>query len=103
MKIRRYTALTLGITTAAAIALTGCASEPASATQAPVTQKPAAQEPTAQEPAVEETKMITNEGHKLAFHVTPGEEPAIVLDAGGGLDSSSWDTIAPTLSEQTGA
>ncbi|MFG2848606.1 alpha/beta fold hydrolase [Kitasatospora sp. NPDC048296] len=47
--------------------------------------------------------MITNEGHKLAFYVTPGRLPAIVLDAGGGLDSSYWNKVAPVLTKNTGS
>jgi pimeloyl-ACP methyl ester carboxylesterase len=47
--------------------------------------------------------MITNNGHRLAFHVTPGHLPAIVLDAGGGLDSSYWKGIVPTLAKTTGS
>ncbi|WP_328914208.1 MULTISPECIES: alpha/beta fold hydrolase [unclassified Streptomyces] len=47
--------------------------------------------------------MITNEGHRLAFHVTPGHRPAIVLDAGGGLDSSYWKDIVPVLAKKTGS
>jgi pimeloyl-ACP methyl ester carboxylesterase len=47
--------------------------------------------------------MITNQGHKLAFHVTPGHLPAIVLDAGGGLDSSYWKKIVPDLAKRTGS
>lgn len=49
------------------------------------------------------THMITNQGHNLAFHVTPGHQPAIVLDAGGGLDSSYWKNIAPALAKATGS
>ncbi|WP_370105549.1 alpha/beta fold hydrolase [Streptacidiphilus sp. BW17] len=47
--------------------------------------------------------MITNQGHKLAFYVTPGRLPAIVLDAGGGLDASYWNKIVPVLAEDTGS
>nr|WP_223242297.1 alpha/beta hydrolase [Streptomyces sp. CBMA123] len=55
---------------------------------------------TAAEPSLH---MITNEGHKLAFYVTPGRLPAILLDAGGGLDASSWSKIAPALAKNTGS
>ncbi len=48
-------------------------------------------------------RMITNNGHRLAFHVTPGHLPAIVLDAGGGADSSYWKDIVPTLARDTGS
>ena len=48
-------------------------------------------------------RMVTNNGHKLAFHVTPGHLPAIVLDAGGGADSSYWNNLVPTLAKDTGS
>ncbi|RQX11445.1 alpha/beta hydrolase [Micromonospora ureilytica] len=47
--------------------------------------------------------MIANNGHQLAFHVTPGSSPTIVLDAGGGEDSSYWDALVPQLSQATGS
>jgi pimeloyl-ACP methyl ester carboxylesterase len=47
--------------------------------------------------------MISNNGHNLAFYVTPGHLPAIVLDAGGGLDSSYWKDLVPVLSKKTGS
>ncbi|MGA9796279.1 MAG: alpha/beta hydrolase [Rhizomicrobium sp.] len=48
------------------------------------------------------TKLIESDGHKIAFHVTPGHLPIIVLDAGGGNDSSYWNTLVPVLSAKTG-
>lgn len=48
------------------------------------------------------TQMIERDGHRTAFHVTPGHLPVIVLDAGGGLDSSYWNTLVPTLARRTG-
>ncbi|MEO8779855.1 MAG: alpha/beta fold hydrolase [Rhodanobacter sp.] len=47
--------------------------------------------------------MVERDGHTIAFHVIPGKLPAIVLDAGGGEDSSHWSTLAPELAKQTGA
>lgn len=47
--------------------------------------------------------MITNHGHRLAFHVVPGHLPAIVLDSGGGQDSSYWKNLVPVLSKDTGS
>jgi pimeloyl-ACP methyl ester carboxylesterase len=47
--------------------------------------------------------LIDVDGHKIAFHVTPGHGPTIVLDAGGGLDSSYWDTVVPELAQRTGS
>jgi pimeloyl-ACP methyl ester carboxylesterase len=47
--------------------------------------------------------LITNHGHKLAFYVTPGHLPAIVLDSGGGQDASYWKNLVPPLARQTGS
>ena len=49
------------------------------------------------------THLIDVDGHKIAFHVTPGHGPTIVLDAGGGLDSSYWDALVPELVKRTGS
>lgn len=46
--------------------------------------------------------MVRNKGHRLAFYVTPGHQPAIVLDAGGGEDHTQWSQIVPVLARQTG-
>ncbi|MEU3983742.1 alpha/beta hydrolase [Streptomyces sp. NPDC026672] len=52
-----------------------------------------------------ETKlhMVENNGHRLAFHVTDGSGPVIVLDAGGGEGSSYWKDIVTELHTATGA
>ncbi|KIF74266.1 hypothetical protein QR77_10260 [Streptomyces sp. 150FB] len=47
-------------------------------------------------------RMVNANGHKLAFYVTPGRLPAIVLDAGGGNDASYWENIVPVLAKETG-
>lgn len=60
---------------------------------------PACAEPT---PAAA-THLIDVGGHKIAFHVTPGQGPTIVLDAGGGNDSSYWDSFVPELAKRTGS
>jgi pimeloyl-ACP methyl ester carboxylesterase len=49
------------------------------------------------------THLIDVDGHKIAFHVTPGRGPTIVLDAGGGADSSYWDSFVPELAKRTGS
>jgi len=49
------------------------------------------------------THMIAVKGHRLAFHVVPGHAPILVLDAGGGSDSSYWHDIIPTLFARTGS
>ncbi len=53
-------------------------------------------------PAVATTRMIARAGHKIAFHVQRGSLPVIVLDAGGGLDSSYWNSLVPELAKRTG-
>jgi pimeloyl-ACP methyl ester carboxylesterase len=47
--------------------------------------------------------MADGAGHRIAFHLIPGRQPAIVLDAGGGLDSSYWADLAPKLAQITGS
>jgi pimeloyl-ACP methyl ester carboxylesterase len=42
-------------------------------------------------------------GHHLTFHVMPGRSPILVLDAGGGADSSYWKGIVPELAQRTGS
>ncbi len=54
-------------------------------------------------PMTSTTRMIASDGHRIAFHVTPGHLPAIVLDAGGGLDSTYWDTLVPEIARRTGS
>jgi pimeloyl-ACP methyl ester carboxylesterase len=54
------------------------------------------------QPAVAATQMIPRAGHKIAFHIQQGSSPVIVLDAGGGLDSSYWNTLVPVLAKRTG-
>lgn len=50
-----------------------------------------------------QTRMVERDGRTIAFHVIAGKLPAIVLDAGGGEDSSHWSTLAPELAKETGA
>lgn len=54
-------------------------------------------------PAAAITKMIPRAGHKIAFDVREGSSPVIVLDAGGGADSSYWDTLVAELAKRTGS
>lgn len=51
----------------------------------------------------QESLMVSNGDHKLAFTVYPGQAPVIVLDAGGGHDSTYWAGFAPDLAERTGS
>jgi pimeloyl-ACP methyl ester carboxylesterase len=104
---RRLTVIAVGVAAALTGVLAGCghsgtaaASRPAASTPGKATTAAAA---TAGSGTDSTLHMITSQGHKLAFHVTPGHLPAIVLDAGGGLDSSYWKNIAPTLATGTGS
>ncbi|MEU8813099.1 alpha/beta hydrolase [Actinoplanes sp. NPDC048796] len=81
-------------------ALVACSETPAPAPAAatlPATSAPVTSAP------VTETHMITNKSHRLAFYVTPGHQPAIVLDAGGGEDHTQWKDIVPRLAKATGS
>jgi pimeloyl-ACP methyl ester carboxylesterase len=53
-------------------------------------------------PARTSMHTVWNKGHRLAFYVTSGHQPAIVLDAGGGEDHTQWSQIVPVLARQTG-
>src|ERR1700733_1856745 len=48
-------------------------------------------------------RIVAVNGHHLAFYVTPGRLPALVLDAGGGADSTYWKSIIPALVKRTGS
>jgi len=77
------------------------ASESASATSPPPSTSTSV-EPARSAPAAG-LHMISNNGHRLAFHVTPGHSPTIVLDSGGGEDHTQWKDIVPQLSKATGS
>ncbi|MFJ6216165.1 alpha/beta fold hydrolase [Streptomyces sp. NPDC092296] len=97
-KVRR-TAIAVGVAAALTGVLAGCGHS-----GAPTAAHPAASTPAkAVTGAASTLHMITNQGHRLAFQVTPGHQPAIVLDAGGGLDSSYWKDIVPVLAKNTGS
>jgi pimeloyl-ACP methyl ester carboxylesterase len=90
---RRRTATAVAVAAALTGILAGCGhSTPTAASRTAAVSSP-----------VSALHMITNQGHRLAFHVTPGHLPAIVLDAGGGLDSSYWKDIVPVLAKNTGS
>jgi pimeloyl-ACP methyl ester carboxylesterase len=103
----RSTVIAVGVAAALTGVLAGCghsgtsaASRPAASTSVTGTAGAASAAGSGTDSTLH---MITNQGHKLAFHVTPGHLPAIVLDAGGGLDSSYWKKIVPDLAKKTGA
>jgi pimeloyl-ACP methyl ester carboxylesterase len=47
--------------------------------------------------------MIDVGGYHLSFRIIPGQGPTILLESGGGLDSSMWGALAPRLAQETGA
>jgi pimeloyl-ACP methyl ester carboxylesterase len=104
---RRRTAIAVGVAAALTGILAGCGHSGTTASHPTVSQStashPAPSTPAAGSGTDSTLHMITNQGHKLAFHVAPGHQPAIVLDAGGGLDSSYWKNIVPVLAKNTGS
>jgi pimeloyl-ACP methyl ester carboxylesterase len=98
----RRTAIAVGVAATLTGILAGCGHSGTTASHATASQ-PAASASAAAAGTGSTLHMITNQGHRLAFHVTPGHQPAIVLDAGGGLDSSYWKSIVPVLAKKTGS
>jgi pimeloyl-ACP methyl ester carboxylesterase len=99
---RRSIAMALVVPAILAGGLAACGNSPASAPAAAPSSATASASPTGS-PAASTLKMIKVDGRQLAFHVTPGHLPAIVLDAGGGEDSSYWQALAPRLAQDTGS
>jgi pimeloyl-ACP methyl ester carboxylesterase len=85
-------ALTAGAVTACTVP--EAASEPGA---------PQSASPETGQPAGATRHMIDNGGHRVAFYVTQGTGPTIVLDSGGGEDASYWSDLVPELHEATGA
>jgi pimeloyl-ACP methyl ester carboxylesterase len=100
---RRRTAIAVAAAAALAGVLAGCAQSAGPTASHSTPAKTAATAAQAAADTQSTLHMITNQGHKLAFHVTPGHLPAIVLDAGGGNDSSYWKNIVPVLAQKTGS
>jgi pimeloyl-ACP methyl ester carboxylesterase len=65
----------------------------------PVTTPAGASDQSAQ--AVE--KSVDVGGYNLNFRIIPGQGPAILLESGGGMDSTEWNALAPRLAQETGA
>lgn len=42
-------------------------------------------------------------GYRLNFRIIRGKGLTVLLEAGGGMDSSEWNTFAPLLARETGA
>ncbi|MBO0917137.1 alpha/beta fold hydrolase [Streptomyces laculatispora] len=111
-KNRRLRPAIVGICLAAALTgITACADSTPSDSGKPKSPgqsshgnsgAPAAVQPSASAAAAS-LRMVENGDHSLAFQVTPGHLPALVLDAGGGEDSSYWKKMAPELARKTGS
>ena len=54
-------------------------------------------------PPAAQTRLIDVGGRHVAFHVTPGRPPAVVFEAGGGMDGSAWDPVLAAIYAETGA
>ena len=52
---------------------------------------------------VAQTRMVDVGGRKVAFHVVPGRAPAVVFEAGGGMDGSAWGPVLGSIYAATGA
>jgi len=48
-------------------------------------------------------KLVDVGDYNLNFRIIPGQGLAILLESGGGMDSSEWDALAPRLAQETGA
>lgn len=68
----------------------------------PAAAQGVAQEQSPQAPAAVE-KLIDVGGYKLYFRIIPGKGPVILLESGGGMDSTEWEALAPLLWQETGA
>ncbi len=98
---RVLSALTL--VTLAAGAVTACSDRGPAPERAATSSATSSASPGAGQSDGSALHMITNAGHRLAFHVTQGNDHTIVLDSGGGEDSSQWDALVPRLRADTGA
>ncbi len=74
-----------------------------------VASSPAAAAPRATPAAVTkplpaaQTRMIGVGGRRVAFHVIPGRSPAVVFEAGSGMDGTAWAPVLATIYAETGA
>jgi len=48
-------------------------------------------------------KLVKVGEYSLNFRIIPGQGPAILLESGGGMDSTEWAALAPRLARETGA
>lgn len=58
---------------------------------------------TSDQPAQAVEKMIDVGGYNLCFRIIPGQGHVVLLESGGGMDSTEWNALAPRLAQETGA
>jgi pimeloyl-ACP methyl ester carboxylesterase len=59
---------------------------------------------TTQDQAAEAVEKLVDVGaYNLNFRIIPGHGHAILLEAGGAMDSAEWNVLAPRLARETGA
>jgi pimeloyl-ACP methyl ester carboxylesterase len=57
----------------------------------------------AAEPSVSRSQSLNVGGYALHFRVSPGCAPAVLLEAGGEMDSSEWSALQPEINAVTGS
>jgi pimeloyl-ACP methyl ester carboxylesterase len=57
----------------------------------------------AAEPRVSRSQSLDVGGYALHFRVSPGCAPAVLLEAGGEMDSSEWSALQPDINAVTGS
>jgi pimeloyl-ACP methyl ester carboxylesterase len=57
----------------------------------------------AEQPMRAVEKSVDVGGYNLYFRIIPGQHLAILLESGGGMDSTEWNALAPRLARETGA
>jgi len=55
------------------------------------------------QPAQAVEKSVNVGGYNLNFRIISGQGPSILLESGGGWDSTEWNALAPRLAYETGA
>ncbi|WP_055627954.1 alpha/beta fold hydrolase [Streptomyces hirsutus] len=98
---RALSALALLALTAGAV--TACSDHDSASEHPPSPSAPSSASPGTGQAGEAKLHMIDNGGHRLAFHLTQGHGSTIVLDSGGGEDSSYWKDLVPKLHAATGA
>jgi pimeloyl-ACP methyl ester carboxylesterase len=93
----------LALLTLTAGTVTACGDNESAPGHAASSSATSSASPGAGQSGVSKLHMITSDGHRVAFYVTQGDGHTIVLDSGGGEDSSQWKDLVPKLHADTGA